>query len=151
MARVLFVVHGWPPHHNAGSEWMAHTMARALVAAGHDVTAALLRPTYGPSTPWELDGVRVVPIPERGRGTFDVRGLVRDHHVVVTHLDWTTRATLLGRVFGRPVVHLLHNDRADTRGGWRAARPRSRCSTASGWSTQSRCPRARRVWCAGPR
>lgn len=58
--QVVARLHAAPPRHNAGAEWMAWSMFRALVERGHDVTVWLSR--YGEDhEPYELDGVKVIP------------------------------------------------------------------------------------------
>lgn len=100
--RVLALAHAWIPHQNAGAEVMVHAMLRALVKRGHDVTVMVSRQ---PGEPYDLDGVRVVA--ERGRP--DAVRAVLDSQVVITHLENTPRAAMLGRLNGRPVVQVLHN------------------------------------------
>lgn len=97
--RVLMLAHQWIPEHNAGAEVMVHAMLRALVACGHEVDVTLSRQS---GEPYVLDGVRVWP----GR---DPRELIPGAGVLVTHLENTPAATLLGRWHRLPVVQVLHN------------------------------------------
>jgi hypothetical protein len=97
--RVFMLAHQWIPEHNAGAEVMVHAMLRALVARGHEVDVTLSRQT---GDPYVLDGVRVWP----GR---DPKTLVARADVLVTHLENTPAATLLGRWHRLPVVQILHN------------------------------------------
>lgn len=97
--RVLMLAHQWIPEHNAGAEVMVHAMLRALVARGHEVDVTLSRQT---GEPYILDGVRVWP----GR---DPKGLIPGAGILVTHLENTPVATLLGRWHRLPVVQVLHN------------------------------------------
>lgn len=97
--RVLMLAHRWVPEHNAGAEVMAHAMLRALVARGHEVDVSL---SAQAGEPYELDGVRVWP-------GSDPRLLAHDAHVLVTHLQQTPVATLLGRWRQLPVVQIWHN------------------------------------------
>ncbi|MGC2999287.1 hypothetical protein ACPF8X_13215 [Streptomyces sp. G35A] len=57
-------VHGDPPDHNVGSEWMLHSMLRPLAERGHRVEVWLSHPRESERT-YETDGVRVVPF-QRG-------------------------------------------------------------------------------------
>jgi len=103
MIRLLAHVHGYPPDHNAGAEWMLHSILRWLLWRGHQVR--VLASTAAER--YEIGGVPVHPIGAR-RAT--------DAHyawsnVVLTHLDLTTEVLGLGRVNARPVVHLVHNHR----------------------------------------
>ncbi|MGI5466250.1 hypothetical protein [Streptomyces sp. CA-132043] len=53
-------VYGYPPAHNAGSEWMLHSMLRPLAERGHRVTVWLSHPGTI-ETSYDIDGVRVIP------------------------------------------------------------------------------------------
>jgi hypothetical protein len=97
--RVLMLAHQWIPEHNAGAEVMVHAMLRALVARGHEVDITLSRQA---GEPYVLDGIRVWP----GR---DPKTLIPGAGVLVTHLENTPVATLLGRWHRLPVVQVLHN------------------------------------------
>jgi glycosyltransferase involved in cell wall biosynthesis len=100
--RALAVFHLYPPIHNAGAEWMAHTIFRDWIARGDEVIVVFDgAPTY------ELDGVLVTATTNRSH----VEALARVSDVVVTHLDRTAQAIGAAKATGRPVVHLVHNDR----------------------------------------
>lgn len=99
--RLLAVFHKYAPIHNAGAEWMAHAILRRLVEHGHEATVVFPgAPTY------ELDGVLVTATPAR-----HLDELARQVDVIVTHLDNTREAVSAARHSGRPIVHLVHNDR----------------------------------------
>lgn len=98
--RILGHFHKYPPEHNAGAEWYAHSVLTWLAERGHAVAVAT---TMGPQ-PFEFDGVRIVP----RRQTLQE---YRRSDVILTHLDATRRAIRAARVAGRPLVHLLHNDK----------------------------------------
>jgi glycosyltransferase involved in cell wall biosynthesis len=93
--------HAYPPHHNAGAEWMAHTMLRHLVQHGHEVDVLLSR--EGPAS--DFQGVRVHPFSGKG----DPFRFLPSADLIVTHLENTPRATVLGHMNDIPVVHVLHN------------------------------------------
>lgn len=101
------MLHAYPPVHNAGAEWAAHGLLRKLVARGHEVDVLLSQPG-SVAVGYELDGVRVHP--HRGKGD-PIRWMQGDGRaqVLVTHLENTPRASILGDLHGVPVVHLLHN------------------------------------------
>jgi glycosyltransferase involved in cell wall biosynthesis len=97
--------HAYPPRHNAGAEWDTHTLLRATVAAGHQVDVQLSQPIDGIKSDYVLDGVRVhVHVDKR-----DPFRWLGDSDVIVTHLENTPRATILGQQARIPVVHRLHN------------------------------------------
>lgn len=101
------MLHAYPPAHNAGAEWAAHSLLRELAARGHAVDVQLSHPAAA-SAGYELDGVRVHP----HRGKADPGPWMQGDQradVIVTHLENTPRASILGELNGIPVVHLLHN------------------------------------------
>ncbi|HEY9524050.1 MAG TPA: glycosyltransferase family 4 protein [Thermopolyspora sp.] len=107
--RILALLHAYPPHHNAGAEWMTHTLLRAVVERGHDVDVVLSN--TAPGGPYERDGVRVYPFRSKG----DPFEFVEDADAIVTHLECTQRASMIGQMRGVPVAHLLHNTFGQTR------------------------------------
>ena len=52
--KLLYHLHAYPPVHNAGAEWMAHSMLRWLAKAGHECHVVTTCPEN-----YELDGVKV--------------------------------------------------------------------------------------------
>lgn len=102
--RVLARVHAYPPAHNAGAEWMLHSLLRALVERGHAVTVSLSRYT-AQREPYTLDGVRVVPL----AADLDLAGEVRRADAVVSHLENVPSAGALARGFGTKFVVIGHN------------------------------------------
>lgn len=102
--QVVARLHAAPPRHNAGAEWMAWSMFRALVGRGHDVTVWLSR--YGEDhVPYELDGVKVVPLESR----LDFASAVRRASVLVSHLENVPSTAALARGYGKPMVAICHN------------------------------------------
>jgi glycosyltransferase involved in cell wall biosynthesis len=100
---ILAHVHKAPPEHNAGAEWMLLTIGRELVRRGHEFTIYASHNRRATT----LDGVRIVPRSPTRR----LDELHRHADLVITHLDETRRAVALAGRHGRPVVHLVHNDR----------------------------------------
>jgi glycosyltransferase involved in cell wall biosynthesis len=90
------MLHAYPPAHNAGAEWAAHSLLRELAGRGHEVDVLLSDPRSGHAG-YDIDGVCVHPY----RSKAD--------QVIVTHLENTARASVLGELNRIPVVHLLHN------------------------------------------
>lgn len=102
--RVVARLHGYPPRHNAGAEWMVHSMLRALVERGHDVSVWLSRYTDDRAE-YDLDGVQVVPLQSR----LDVGTAIKRASVVVSHLENVPSASALARGYGRPLAVICHN------------------------------------------
>lgn len=102
--RILARLHAYPPVHNAGAEWMAHSMLSALAGRGHDVQV-WLSVYNGRRVPYELDGVRVIPAAAR----LDYASAVKTADAVISHLENVPSAAALARGWGRPLVVLCHN------------------------------------------
>lgn len=102
--RVVVRVHGYPPRHNAGSEWMAHSMLRALVARGHECSVWLSRYSAD-RDPYELDGIQVVPFAAR----MDFADAAKHADVILSYWENVPSAGALAREFGRPFVVIAHN------------------------------------------
>lgn len=84
---------------NAGAEVMAHELLTWLAEKGFEV-AAVSRETE--ERTWE--GIAVIP-------EVMAHQWVANSDVVLTHLDQTAKAMGLAQKYGKPLVHVLHNDR----------------------------------------
>ncbi|GGX98547.1 glycosyltransferase family 4 protein [Streptomyces fructofermentans] len=107
---VVARLHGYPPDHNAGAEWMTHSMLRALAARGHDVRVHLFRS----SSFWgryALQGVQVWPMNAAAR-TAGALGALAD--VVISHLEGVPFAKDAGARGGVPVISICHNTHGRT-------------------------------------
>ena len=103
--RILARLHAYPPRHNAGAEWAAHSLLRDLAAHGHQVEVWLSEVT-GQRLPFDLDGVRVIPATTHNAFAGAVRA---GRSVVVSHLENVRPAASAARGWGRPLVVLAHN------------------------------------------
>jgi glycosyltransferase involved in cell wall biosynthesis len=113
--RVLAMLHLYTPHHNAGAELATHGLLRALVEAGHTVDVVLSRSHAEITEPYTYQGVTVHPHRDKAD---PIRWLVDDTRapdVIVTHLENTDRAAILGRMYHTPVVQVMHNTFRATR------------------------------------
>src|SRR5690606_35572357 len=104
LMRILARFHAYPPRHNAGAEWAAHSLLRELAAHGHEVEVWLSEVT-GSRHPFDLDGVRVIP--QTTHNAF--AAAVRKGGVVVSHLENVRNAASAARGWGKPLVVLCHN------------------------------------------
>lgn len=107
--RIIARLHGYPPQHNAGAEWMVHSMLRALVERGHDVQVWLSRYS-GDGKPYDLDGVHVIPLQAR----LDFATAVRTADVLLSHLENVPSTSALARGYGKPVIGICHNTHRPT-------------------------------------
>lgn len=97
---LVWVIHGYPPGLNAGSEFMAHTMNKYLVDKGHTVLVAC--PRY-PQIIFE--GVHLMNLNNEER----VNNIVSKASVVMSHHDKVAYACVLGKKHNIPVIELVHN------------------------------------------
>lgn len=102
--RILWSIHLYPPVHNAGAEYVAHSVNQFLHKRGHQIRVLLHQGESGIST---YEGIEVFGPPER-------RGFSMDAYawgdVICTHLDFTQHSINMGRYNNRPVVNFIHND-----------------------------------------
>ena len=102
--KVLAHIHLYPPHHNAGAEWMLHAILRyGKEVRNWDVQVIT---DHLPVRSDEWQGIKV----RHDRNVQNLAMEYRFSNVVITHLDTTKKAVQLGARSGRSVVHLIHND-----------------------------------------
>ncbi len=102
-------VYGYPPAHNAGSEWMLHSMLRPLAERGHRVTVWLSHPGTINRT-YDIDGVRVVPFQEGA----DFAAEAQRADVLLSHFENVPLITGLARSRQIPVVVICHDNFANS-------------------------------------
>lgn len=119
--RILVMAHAYIPAHNAGAETTLAALCEHLVSRGHQVDVQLNHPT--PLGDYTRNGVRVHTAKGNGDPLVHINKGV---DVLLTHLENTTRAAVLGDMHAIPTVHLLHN----TDGFNKHAIRRGRCDLA---------------------
>ncbi|MEU3662460.1 glycosyltransferase family 4 protein [Streptomyces sp. NPDC032940] len=98
-------MYGYPPDHNAGSEWMLHSMLRPLAERGHRVEVWLSHPGRS-ERPYEIDGVHVVPF----QAGIDFVARARRADVLVSHYENVPLVAGLAREAGIPLVVICHDN-----------------------------------------
>ena len=98
-------VYGYPPDHNAGSEWMLHSMLRPLAERGHHVSVWLSHPGRSVKT-YEIDGVRVVPFQEG----MDFAADAHKADVLVSHYENVPLVAGLSRERLIPLAVICHDN-----------------------------------------
>lgn len=98
MAKILWIIHNYPPYQNAGAEWMAKEINEYLIQQGHEITI------YSKEAPTEyVDGaVRCVA----GLPDGDA---VSECHCILTHLNESYKATEIAQAHSKPIIHVLHH------------------------------------------
>jgi glycosyltransferase involved in cell wall biosynthesis len=84
---------------------MIHNINKYLISKGHEVRVLIWQSNhYNIKNIYVYDGVDVFP-PEQNM----VETLFLWADVIITHLDFTQQTIHLGRIFKKPVMHLIHN------------------------------------------
>jgi glycosyltransferase involved in cell wall biosynthesis len=94
---ILSIVHGFPPTHNAGAEWMLHDMLKYLVDKGHTCSIK----SYGFPVQ-DINGIEAIDVltPKR----------IKEADIIITHLNQTGTAINIAREYQKPLVFLSHNN-----------------------------------------
>jgi glycosyltransferase involved in cell wall biosynthesis len=96
---VTWIIHMYPPKHNAGAEWMAHAMNLYLIKEGYTVNIILPK--------FDLDNYQGVNIYTfNDPRCVDVIGRSK---VLISHLDYSEKAVRTARVTDKPVILVMHN------------------------------------------
>lgn len=102
--RIAWSIHLYPPHHNCGSEYVAHNLNKYLISKGHQVRV-LLHQGKDIDTPYMYEGVEVFS----GRLVQRVDAY-QWADVLMTHLDYTQYTIAMAMSAKRPLIHTIHND-----------------------------------------
>ena len=97
---VTWLIHMYPPKHNAGAEWMAHAKNQYLIRQGYHVNVVV-----NESSVHEFERVRLLK-----RDTPKVVPAIRNSAVLISHLDMEPNAVATAIAAQRPIVLVMHND-----------------------------------------
>ena len=116
--KILAYVHAYPPHHNAGAEWMLHAMLKGLVALGHecyvimnfnDLDNKRIKSNYPDKRTYEFEGVKVWDFAGNAESQFEWCD------VVLTHLEKGSNAQHGApnwcKRYNKPLARIVHNER----------------------------------------
>ena len=96
--RIIAIAHGYPPHHNAGAEWMLHEMLKHLVKKGHFCEVLLKTEGY------EFEGVKIT------EDKFDnLKKSISEADLIISPLKQAGRALNVAEFYGKPFVQIIHN------------------------------------------
>jgi len=97
--KILFYIHGYPPTHNAGAEWMAYDICEFLKQR-HDIRVLTNKPVANYQA-----GVEIV---QHNPATLKIE--FRNADIVITHLDFTAKAHNICRVLMKHNLYaIIHN------------------------------------------
>lgn len=97
--KIVYHLHAYPPAHNAGAEWMAHSMLKYMVAQGNEChVLTTCEKNY------EIDGVKVF------QDDFDnCNREWRWADIGLTHLVRSGKAWNWHKEVDTPIVYVMHN------------------------------------------
>uniref|UniRef100_A0A6C0KLU6 Glycosyl transferase family 1 domain-containing protein n=1 Tax=viral metagenome TaxID=1070528 RepID=A0A6C0KLU6_9ZZZZ len=99
---LTWLIHMYPPIHNAGAEWMAHAMNRYMVhTAGWKVNVVLNKASVNEFERVVIIDKHAVPL---------VESSIRHSAVLVSHLDNEPNAVQAAITAKRPLVLVMHNN-----------------------------------------
>lgn len=101
MAKILWIIHNYPPYQNAGAEWMAKEINDYLAELGHEI---MVISRLSPISEYNINGSQVVIA--NGAKKVD---LINQSDIIFTHLDDSYEATDLAQQYNKPIVHVLHH------------------------------------------
>lgn len=96
---ITWIIHMYPPKHNAGAEWMAHAINLYLVREGYTVNVIL--PAF------DIDNYQGVNI-----YTFKdprVPEVISRSKVLISHLDYSEKTVRTAKNAKKPVILVMHN------------------------------------------
>jgi glycosyltransferase involved in cell wall biosynthesis len=96
-----WIIHMYPPEHNAGAEWMAHSINTYLVREkGAKVNVILPKTSVT-----QYERVRCIPI----KDSSSVDRSISDAKVLISHLDMEVKAVKTAALTEKPLVLVMHN------------------------------------------
>ena len=107
---LTWIIHMYPPYHNAGAEWMAHCLNRYLVAE-QNYTIYVFIPSksllgikyFDPTTIYE--GVHVYDM----HNTHALQHAIKHSAAICSHLDYSVEAHEIAGYAKKPYIHFAHN------------------------------------------
>lgn len=103
---LLFVLHGWPPFHLAGTETYSHRLAKFLLGKGHKVKVIS---SFAPHD-MEHEGVEIIQMAKSGFPASQHNDLFRWADLVLTSNHLTGYAINKSEQHGKKWVYFVHNE-----------------------------------------
>jgi glycosyltransferase involved in cell wall biosynthesis len=98
---VTWLIHMYPPMHNAGAEWMAHAMNNSLVSSNYKVNVVLNSAALS-----EFERIHIID--KRKRDLVD--SAILHSSLLISHLDMEPQAVQTAAIAKRPMVLVMHNN-----------------------------------------
>ena len=97
-----WLIHMYPPMHNAGAEWMAHAMNRYLVdVRGNNVNVIVNETKVN-----EFERVIIMKPDNKENNNY----YIKHSNALISHLDMETSAIIAAKQAKRPLVVVMHNN-----------------------------------------
>jgi glycosyltransferase involved in cell wall biosynthesis len=96
-----WMIHMYPPEHNAGAEWMAHSMNTYLVRESNAKVNVILNKK-------QVDQYERIKILSR-KDKESVKKAIEDSQVLLSHLDMEPNAVNTAKEVKKPLVLVMHN------------------------------------------
>jgi glycosyltransferase involved in cell wall biosynthesis len=98
---ITWIIHMYPPVHNAGAEWMAHAMNKFLIdKAGFKVNVVV---PYFPIKNFE--GVNIIQFSEKQK----IESAIRNSSAILSHLSFSKNTIRTCAKAKRPCILVIHN------------------------------------------
>lgn len=97
--KILAIVHGYPPLHNSGAEWMLHEMMIDMIAHGH--TVEVIVPGI---VDYDFEGVRV----RKDDWTY-TKKVMLESDLVISHLKQAGRVLNMCEFYKKAFIKIIHN------------------------------------------
>ena len=98
---VTWLIHMYPPMHNAGAEWMAHAMNNSLVSSNYKVNVVLNSAALS-----EFERIHIIDKHKRDL----VDSAILHSSLLISHLDMEPQAVQTAAIAKRPMVLIMHNN-----------------------------------------
>lgn len=98
---ITWIIHMYPPEHNAGAEWMAHCMNMYLVKEGWTVNV-IVPPSY------KLRKFQKVNC-YTSNNTKECEEVIGRSKLLLSHLDFEMRTVEIAEIAKKPAVLVMHN------------------------------------------
>lgn len=98
--KIVAIVHGYFPNHNAGAEAMLHQILHDLKDKGHEIRVVTKNPGAE-----EYEGIPIYEL------DYEKSNHIKWSDIIFTQLDLSRYATTEAKRHKKKIVHLVHNDK----------------------------------------
>lgn len=99
MAKILWIIHNYPPYQSAGAEWMAKEINDYLIEQDHAIGVC------AKNLPIKSEGVEI-----HISNGYNEKVLIEYCDIIITHLDESERATQLAKQYNKSCINIIHHN-----------------------------------------